>query len=131
MKTYFTASKSTFSLMQCIVCRLYVDKRRLMRFNFLFIVQTSYNSDFYSFMHVNVLKRRFSVSLTAWAGCPKSLVPISFLNISTIYLTLSTFFFQMMEEDVKFLLVPRNFKISLRKYHFSQKYKNEYFSTFV
>ena len=60
------ASKSEFPFMKCIVCRLYADKRYLIRSYLSFIIWTSYNVDCYSFLCVNVLKRCFSVLLTAW-----------------------------------------------------------------
>ena len=58
--------KHHFSFMERIVCSLYVGKRRLIRLAFCFIIYMSYNVAFYSILHVNVLKRRFSVLLTAW-----------------------------------------------------------------
>ena len=52
--------------MERIVCSLYTDKRRLIRLVFSFIIYMNYNADFYSISYVNVLKRRFSILLTAW-----------------------------------------------------------------
>ena len=54
--------------MERIVCSLYADKRHLIRLVFSFIIYMSYNAAFYSVLYVNVLKRRFSVLLTAWDG---------------------------------------------------------------
>lgn len=47
--------------------------------------------------------------------------PDKFFEYIPFYLALSTFFFQMIEEDVEILYVRRNFIRSLRKYHFLQK----------
>ena len=55
-----------FSFTERIVCSLYVGKRRLIRLAFSFIIYMSYNAAFHSILYVNVLKRRFSVLLTAW-----------------------------------------------------------------
>ena len=58
--------KHHFSFMERSVCSLYADKRRLIRLVYSFIIYMSYNADFYSILYVNVLKRRFSILLTAW-----------------------------------------------------------------
>ena len=58
--------KHYFPFMERIVYSLYADKRRFIRLVFSFIICISYNEDFYSILYVNVLKRRFSILLTAW-----------------------------------------------------------------
>ena len=60
--------KYHFSFMERIVYSLYADKRRLIRLVFSVIMYMSYNAYFYSILYVTVLKRRFSILLTAWVA---------------------------------------------------------------